>query len=367
MTLTDRKIRYVVIGAGKIAQVAVLPAFQHAAENSTLVGIVSSDADKRAVLAKRYAVPHAGDYDHLEELLEVARADAAYIAVPNGLHREITERVARAGVHVLCEKPMAETVDDCTAMIDVCKQRGVKLMVAYRLHFEAANLSAIEIVKSGVLGEPRIFSSVFTSMVPQGDVRTQGELVGGALYDLGVYQINAARYLFQDEPVEVLASCQTGFDERFTDVDGTTTAILRFSSGRVAQLTASLAATRSSSYRIIGTQGELRVEPAFDYTTELKHHLTIGDKTSVRSFPVRDQFAPELLHFSECILHDREPEPSGEEGRADVRIVRAIFRAAETGKAVMLTPYARSTRPGIEHELHCPPVPEVAPVHARSH
>lgn len=367
MTLSERKIRYVVIGAGKIAQVAVLPAFEHATDNSTLVGIVSRDADKRTLLAKHYGIPHACDYDHLEDLLGIARADAAYIALPNGLHREVTERCARAGVHVLCEKPMAETVDDCTAMIEVCRQHAVKLMIGYRLHFEAANLSAIEIVKSGVLGEPRIFSSVFTGMVPPGDVRTQGELVGGALYDLGVYPINAARYLFQDEPVEVLASCQTGFDERFTDVDGTTTAILRFSSGRVAQLTASLAAAPSSSYRILGTEGELRVEPAFDYTTELKHYLTIGDKTSVRTFQVRDQFAPELLHFSDCILRDREPEPSGEEGRADVRIVRAIFRSAETGKAVMLTPYMRSTRPGIEHELHCPPVQAPPPVQARSH
>ncbi|MEY4580942.1 MAG: hypothetical protein RL701_5645 [Pseudomonadota bacterium] len=365
MAQSERKIRYVVIGAGHIAQVAVLPAFQHANENSELVGIVSSDAEKRDVLAQRHKLAFAVDYDDLEQALKDAHVDAAYVAVPNGLHRELTERVARAGVHVLCEKPMAESVDDCRAMIAVCKDSGVKLMIAYRLHFEAANLSAIACVKSGVVGEPRIFSSVFTQMVRQGDVRTQGELAGGALYDMGVYAINAARYIFQDEPVEVLASCQTNFDERFTDVDATTTAILRFSGGRVAQFTASLAAASVSSYRVIGTLGELRVEPAYDYKLPLTHHLTIGDKTSTRCFPPGDQFAPELVHFSDCILHDREPAPSGEEGLADVRIVRAIFRSAETGKAVVLTPYHPSSRPSIEQELHLPPVQKVEPVKAR--
>lgn len=364
MAQSERRIRYAVIGAGNIAQTAVLPAFTHAQENSQLVGLVSSDAQKREVLAKRYGLSHAADYEDLEELLEAAGVDAAYLSVPNGLHRELTERIARTGVHVLCEKPMAETVDDCTAMIDVCKQNHVKLMVAYRLHFEAANLSAIELVKSGVLGEPRIFSSTFTQMVRAGDVRTQGELAGGALYDMGVYAINAARYLFQDEPVEVLASCQTGLDERFTDVDATTTAILRFTSGRVAQFTASLAAASVSAYRIVGTLGDLRVEPAYDYTVPLTHYLTLGDKISTQTFPVRDQFAPELVHFSDCILHDKEPEPSGEEGRADVRIVRAIFRSAELGKAVVLTPYTPASRPSIQQERHCPPVPAVEPLKA---
>jgi predicted dehydrogenase len=365
MAQSERKIRYVVIGAGNIAQVAVLPAFEHAQRNSQLVGIVSSDAEKRAALAERYKLQsptQVVDYDGLEALLAREKVAAAYIAVPNALHRELTERVAKAGVHVLCEKPMAESVDDCNAMIDVCKANNVKLMVAYRLHFEAANLTAIEVVRSGVLGEPRIFSSVFTQMVRTGDVRTQGELAGGALYDMGVYAINAARYLFQDEPVEVLASCQTGF----SNVDATTTAILRFSGGRVAQLTASLAAAHVSDYRIVGTQGDLRVEPAYGYTQPITHYLTVAGKTTIRKFPAGDQFAPELLHFSECILQDREPAPSGAEGLADVRIVRAIFRSAETGKAVVLTPYGRDTRPSIELEQHLPPVQKIEPVKAPS-
>jgi predicted dehydrogenase len=366
MTKPEGRVRYAVVGAGNIAQVAVLPAFEHAKENSELVAIVSSDADKRKALSERYRLKVTGGYDELEQVLERSGADAVYLAVPNAMHRELTERAARAGRHVLCEKPMAETVEDCEAMIAVCKEHNVRLMIAYRLHFEEANLRAVELVQSGKLGELCIFSSIFSQEVRPGDVRTKGELVGGALYDMGVYPINAARYLFRDEPDEVFATCITGSDGRFENVDQTTSAILRFPGGRVAQLTASLAAASVSSYRIVGTMGDLRVEPAFDYVRELKHYLTIGEKTSEQVFPRRDQFAPELVTFSNCVLEGREPEPSGEEGLADVRIVRAIFRSAETGKTVRLTPFSRSQRPSLAQEMHKPPVQHIEAVNAPS-
>jgi predicted dehydrogenase len=366
MTKAERRVRYAVVGAGNIAQVAILPAFEHAKENSELVAIVSSDAEKRKALSERYQLKATGDYAEFEQVLEKSGANAVYLAVPNALHRELTERAARAGCHVLCEKPMAETVEDCEAMIAVCKEHGVRLMIAYRLHFEEANLRAVELAQSGKLGELCIFSAIFSQEVRPGDVRTKGELVGGALYDMGVYPINAARYLFRDEPDEVFATCVTGADGRFENVDQTTSAILRFPGGRVAQLTASLAAGSVSTYRIVGTMGDLRVEPAFDYVRELKHYLTIGEKTSEQIFPRRDQFAPELVTFSNCILEGREPEPSGEEGLADVRIVRAIFRSGETGKAVRLTPFSRSQRPSLAQEMHKPPVEHISTIHAPS-
>jgi predicted dehydrogenase len=366
MTESERKVRYAVVGAGNIAQVAVLPAFAHAQENSELVAIVSSDAEKREVLGQRYHVKITGSYDELEQVLERSKADAVYVAVPNAMHREMTERAARMGVHVLCEKPMAETVEDCEAMIKVCKEHNVRLMIAYRLHFEEANLRAVELAQSGKLGELRIFTSIFSQEVRPGDVRTKGELAGGALYDMGVYPINAARYLFRDEPDEVFATCISGGDGRFENVDETTTAILRFPGGRVAQLTASLSAASVSTYRVVGTIGDLRVEPAYDYVRELKHYLTIGEKTTEQVFPKRDQFAPELVTFSNCVLSGTEPEPSGEEGLADVRIVRAIFRSGETGKTVRLTPFSRSKRPGLSQEMQKPAVERISTVNAPS-
>jgi predicted dehydrogenase len=234
-------------------------------------------------------------------------------------------------------------------------------MVAYRLHFEEASLSAIEIAKSGALGEPKIFSSVFSHVVRAGDIRLDPKLAGGACYDLGVYCINAARNLFQSEPISVFAS---SIDKHGTD--DTTTAILHFSGDRIAEFTVSNSAAGTSSYRIVGTQGDLRVEPAFEYVEALEHHLTIDGKTKTKSFPVRDQFAPELVYFSRCILEDKEPEPSGEEGICDVAVVEAILKSARDRRVIELPPRVRQQRPNMSQEMHKPPVGKQKPVNAPS-
>jgi predicted dehydrogenase len=355
------KIRYAVIGAGNIAQVAVLPAFAHAKKNSELVALVSSDSQKRSELCREYGLEHAGDYGELERVVSEAEADAVYIATPNSLHMDYTLRAAALGLHVLCEKPLATTVADCEAMAEACEQAHVKLMVAYRLHFEEANLRAIEAVRSGKLGEPRLFSSVFTHVVRPGDIRERPELGGGATFDLGVYCINAARNLFADEPCSVHAVTR----ER-DGIDDTTTVTLRFSQERLAQFTVSNSIAGISSYRIAGTQGDLRVEPAYEYYDKLEHHLTVDGKTSSTSFGKRDQFAPELEYFSACILDDREPEPGAHEAIADLRVVEAILLSARTGKAVNLPSRPHGRGPSLEQEDRKPPVSKRTPVHAPS-
>src|SRR5215211_1906007 len=166
----QQKVRYAVVGLGHIAQVAVLPAFAHA-ENSELAALVSDDPEKLEKLGRRYKVKARFSYNQYEECLRSGSVDAVYIALPNHLHRPYSEQAARAGVHVLCEKPMAVTEDDCLSMIRVAEENGVKLMVAYRLHFEEANLKAIELVQGGKLGDPRLFESVFTMQVKAGDIR----------------------------------------------------------------------------------------------------------------------------------------------------------------------------------------------------
>ncbi|MGC4001847.1 MAG: Gfo/Idh/MocA family oxidoreductase [Pirellulales bacterium] len=191
-----RKVRYAVVGMGHIAQSAVLPAFSHA-ENAKLQAIVSDDAKKRKEIAAKYNLDQAVAYEDLDDLLNRGDVDAVYIALPNSMHREYVTRAAKAGVHVLCEKPLGVDVDDCQAMIDACQDAGVRLMTAYRLHFEKANMRAVEIVNSGKIGEPRLFSSVFTMNVKEGDIRLRKDLGGGTLYDIGIYCINAARYLFR--------------------------------------------------------------------------------------------------------------------------------------------------------------------------
>jgi predicted dehydrogenase len=358
---SNTRVRYAVVGAGNIAQVAVLPAFAHAKSNSELVALISSDPEKRSELGKRYGLDFVGDYQDLEVVLEKGRVDAVYIATPNTLHKTYALRAAAAGAHVLCEKPLAPSVADCEAIVEACESAGVKLMVAYRLHFEEANLKAIELVKSGKLGEPRLFESVFSHLVRPGDIRTDPELGGGAMLDLGVYCVNAARNLFRAEPSLVFATA-----ENRDGVDDTTTAILRFPGGKVAQFTVSNSMAGVSSYRICGSEGDLRVEPAYEYAEKNEHHLTLEGKTKSESFSKRDQFAPELEYFSRCILEDRTPEPNGEEGIDDVRVIEAILQSADTGKPVPLEPRQRARRPGLAQESKKPAVGKQATVNAPS-
>jgi predicted dehydrogenase len=348
-----KKIRYAVVGLGHLAQVAVLPAFKNTS-NSSLAAIVSGDSQKLKRLSQKYNLEHVFSYDDYDRAL--TEVDAVYLVLPNHLHREYVVRAAEAGVHVLCEKPMAVTEEDCKAMIEAADANKVKLMIAYRLHFEEANLEAIRLLKSGKLGNPRIFDSAFSQQVADDNVRvTQPvEKGGGPVYDMGIYCINAARYLFQGEPTAVLASSANNGEKRFRGIDEMTSVVMHFPGERLASFTCSFGAADVSRYSVIGTKGSLTAEPAYDYSIGLRHQLTIGEKTTTRSFPRRDQFAAELIYFSECILKDREPEPSGWEGLADVRIVRAIYESARTGKAVELAGLPAKKKPTMRQEIHRP-------------
>lgn len=358
-------IRYAVVGLGHIAQHAVLPAFQNAA-NTRLQALVSGDAEKRSELQKRYGISKTYTYEQYDDCLKSGEIDAVYIALPDALHREYTVRAARQGIHVLCEKPMAETEQDCIAMIQAAADHKVKLMIAYRLHFDAANLEAIRTIETGKLGEVRIFSSLNTQNVVNGNVRLDEHLGGGPLYDMGVYCINAARYLFRSEPLEVFCTHASRQDERFREVPEMSAAMLRFPGDRLAQFTCSYGASHTSWYRVVGTDGDLVMDPAFEYESEMKQTVTRGEKPAQRTFPKRDQFGPELSYFADCILQDAEPEPSGWEGLSDIRIVEALNRSAREQRWVALPVLERSRRPQPSQRIDQPPVPEPELVQAES-
>jgi predicted dehydrogenase len=361
--MPKRLIRYAVVGCGHIAQVAVLPAFGNARRNSKLVAIVSGDALKREELRKKYEVAKAVPYEQYDELLRSGDIDAVYIALPNSMHAEYTERAARAGIHVLCEKPMAVAEAECELMGRAAREHKVKLMVAYRLHFERANLEAVEIARSGRIGEPRLFTSTFTMSVVPDNIRVKRALGGGVLYDIGIYCINAARSLFRAEPIEVRA-ISAGV---IGDVEESVSALLRFPNERLASFTCSFGATKVSEYRLVGTKGELAVDPAYEYAKPLEHRLALdGNVVSERRFAKRDQFAPELLYFSDCVLQNRDPEPSAEEGLADVRVIRALYQAIERGQPVELAPFERREHPSLEQEIRRPPIEKPAVIHAQA-
>jgi predicted dehydrogenase len=348
-----RKVRYAVVGLGHIAQVAVLPAFANS-PNSELFALVSSDTEKLKKLGKLYKLEHlysCGDYGRA-----LSNVDAVYLAVPNHLHREYAERAAAAGVHVLCEKPMAVTEEDCLAMIKASRLNHVKLMIAYRLHFEAGNLAAIDLAKSGKLGDLRVFTSEFSQQVAEGNVRVAepASRGGGAVYDMGVYCINAARYLFRDEPIEVSAVAASTRNTRFGRVEEMDSVVMRFPHERLATFICSFGAAHVSRYSLLGSKGSLRADPAYGYANDIKLEIIIGEKTHTNTFPKRDQFAAELIYFSDCILKDKDPEPSGREGLADVRIVEAIYESIRAKQPVALLPLPEKRGPARSQTIRRP-------------
>ncbi len=363
----QRQIRYAVVGLGHIAQVAVLPAFAHARENSQLTALVSDDPKKLKTLGRRYHVDHLFSYREYDDCLRSGMVDAVYIALPNHLHADYSIRAARAGIHVLCEKPMAVTEKECWAMLRAGERAGTKLMIAYRLHFEEANMTAVRIVRSGKLGNPRFFTSAFSMQVRPDNIRTDREKGGGTLYDIGIYCINAARYLFGAEPTEVVAfSSANKKDPRFKEIDETTSALLRFPDDRLAVFTSSFGAADVASYRLVGTKGDVRLEQAYEYVYPIDLFVTVKGKSRKQTFRKRDQFAPELIYFSNCILNNKRPEPSGAEGLADVRIIEALYRSAKRRRPVKIEAVRQRQRPSIKQTIHRPAVDKPALVHTES-
>lgn len=354
---SKRQVGFAVIGLGHIAQAAVLPAFRHAKE-ARLVALVSTDERKRRELARRYGCEAYAAHD-LDLVLDRPDVDAVYIAEPNDLHAEFAVRAAREGVHVLCEKPLATSEEQCLRIINACRESGVKLMTAYRLHFEPANLAVVKLVEDGRIGEPRIFSSVFSYQVKPGNIRVSADRGGGAIWDLGIYCINAARYLFRDDPVELFAMrADRPGDPRFAEVHEGMSVLLRFPGNRLAQFTVSFGAYEQDQYRLVGSRGSLELEQAYEYVGRRTLRVSVDGRVRRRVFPQTDQFAPELVAFSRAVLGDTEIEPDGEEGLRDVRVIVAALKSARERKPLVLSWQARARRPEPADRIWRPPVRE---------
>jgi len=247
-------------------------------------------------------------------------------------------RAAAHGIHVLCEKPMAPTEEECVEMIEACERARVKLMIAYRLHFQAGNLHVLDLIKKGSIGDPHVFSSVFAYQVREGNTRIQARAGAGPLFDIGVYCINAARYVFGAEPIAVHAHrIENDSDERFKDVEEGVAATLRFPHGRVASFICSYGASDRQHYEVIGTKGVIDVEEAYTHAGPMAVSVTKHGRKTRKRFGKSDQIAAEIIYFTRCVREDIEPEPSGREGLIDVHIIRAIDEAASTGREVEIS------------------------------
>jgi predicted dehydrogenase len=202
-------------------------------------------------------------------------------------------------------------------MIEAADASHTRLMIAYRLHFVEGNLEAIHLGESGTLGNLRIFTSTFAQQVDQDNIRLREKVEsgGGPVYDIRVYCINAARYLFRDEPTEVFATTANHGEPRFRNTEEMTTVVMRFPNERLATFTCSFGAAAIDCCILIGTKALRVADPAYEYSKAVKLNVTAEEKTAERVFPKGDQFAAELVYFSDCILTNREPEPSGAEGQ----------------------------------------------------
>lgn len=363
-----KRIRYAVIGLGHIAQTAVLPAFKNAKSNSELVALVSGDERKLKKLSRQYKVSSTYTYEQYDDLLASGEIDAVYIATPNTDHQVFAEKAAEKGIHILCEKPLAADQESCHSMIRKSRENKVHAMVAYRLHFEPANLKAIEFAQGKKLGDLRFFNSIFSYNIKDEDnIRLQLNKAGGPLHDIGVYCINASRYLFRAEPTEVFAFAATNpHDNRFKEVDEMMSVSMKFPDNRLAQFTCSFGAAATARFDIVGTKGSVTLDSAYEYAAPMEMTVTINEKKQKLKFKKHDQFGPEITYFSDCILKNKTPEPSFVEGLADVAIVEAILESLQRRVPVQVTRIQKESRPTPAQKIRKPAISKPNSVHVTS-
>ena len=334
-----KKIGFAIVGLGRLSINQILPAFARC-ERSKVVAFVTGSREKGEKLAARYGVntKNIYNYQNFETLRENPEVDVVYIVLPNGMHAEYTIRAAKAGKHVLSEKPMANTPKDCEEMIRACREGKRKLMVAYRCRYEPYNQALIKISREGELGPIRaVISDRGFNIGDPTQWRLKKDLAGGgSLMDIGIYALQAARYTTGEEPTEVNAMEFTDrSDPRFKEVEDMINFQLRFPSGALAQCTSSYGYAGQNRIRVVGTKGWAELEPATSYTG-LRMRVRKGSAIEERDLGQRDQFALEMDHMSECLLHDKDPHTPGEEGLRDLRIMMAIYESARTGKTIRL-------------------------------
>lgn len=341
----DKKVRYAIVGLGDIAQEDMMPGVEHTG-NSEITALVTSDPEKASELGKMYKVDATYTYQQFADALQSGTFDAIYLATPNWRHAEFIVPALQAGLHVLTEKPLEVSTAKCQEILDAAKVSTAKLMVAYRLHFEPGTLDSIAKIRSGKIGQVHTFTSTFAQPLDPTNHRAHSGHLAGPVLDMGPYPVNAARYMFSDEPVEVVSAVgvrhpESGFDQDFDDSVAIT---LRFPNNRLAQFTLSYYGGPVNSLTVVGTEGSLLLDPAYMFGQPVEQTLAVGEKKHKTSFKNTDHFGGELKYFSDCILNNTEPEPDGEEGFADVRVLEGVLAALKSGSSVKLAPFTRTKR-----------------------
>jgi predicted dehydrogenase len=339
-----RRVGWAVAGLGHFATSYQIPALGRA-RYSELKGLVSGNPEKAAEIARRTGVDQGSvySYETFDQIADNPEIDVVYVITPNSLHRDLVVRAFEAGKHVMVEKPMATTPEDCEAMIAARDAAGKKLMVAYRAHFEPVNLMAATMIREGQLGDLTFMSSdhhrPLDPSTPKDQWRMRRELAGGGSFiDIGIYSLNGTIWFMDEVPSALSArTWSPEGDERFAEVEAVCTVQLRFPSGRLATLSSGYIADKKR-IDAWGSQAVAVLDPATEYMgNQLRVSTSEGTEDKQSEFGSQVQFDREIDHLSQAILNDTEVLTPGEMGLRDVRLIQAIYQsAAETGRWIEL-------------------------------
>jgi predicted dehydrogenase len=326
-------VGFAVLGLGNLAQTQILPAFR-GMQTAKLVALVSRDLAKARRLGEMHGAAFA--YDSLDECLANPQVEAVYIATPPGAHSQEVNAVARAGRHVLCEKPLAVTAPEAAEMVATCARQSVLLMTAYRKCFEPSMIFTRDLILSGRLGALKILHSSFSERHahPQTSppwILDRTLAGGGPLMDLGVYCVHAARWLAGEIPTSVSAFQWTHDRSLFREVEEGIAFSMYFASGLVAQASTCYSAALNSMLYLEGTLGSVSLTPAFPYEHARVLNARLGDELLHREFPVVDEFGPQIDAFSQAVRGGPRPLSCGRDGYLDMAIMEAIYGAAQAG------------------------------------
>jgi predicted dehydrogenase len=329
---SQKPVGYAAIGLGTISDI-----FMRACSLSNkakITALVTGHPDtKGAKYAEMYGIPKTSiyTYETFDRIRDNKSVDAVYVGLPNSMHCAYTTRAAQAGKHVLCEKPMAISSAECRQMIDACRKANVKLMIAYRIHYDPTWMQALDIIKSGDIGQMESFQGGFFGQQPAGAWRLSKKLGGGgALMDLGIYPLNAIRHITGEEPADFTATISTRDKSgRFSEVEQSMEWTMKFPSGIIAACGCSYGQRGPSVLSMNGGKGYLVMEPAFNYDG-IRLHGEVGGKQieQVSTGKLPFQFVLEADHFADCVRDNKEPESPGQEGLNDMLAIEAIYKAA---------------------------------------
>jgi predicted dehydrogenase len=329
------KLGWALCGLGSLSTNQIAPALQKT-KHCRLAGIVTGTLEKAQKWQSQYGIPKKNiyTYDTIAQMADNRDIDVVYVVTPNSLHAKYTIAAAKAGKHVFSEKPMEVSSEAAQSMIDACKAADRKLGVAYRCQFEPHHLECMRLAREKEFGDLRVIEANFG--FPIGDP-TQWRLRkalagGGALMDVGVYALQATRYLSGEEPVSVTAVETKTDPVKFAEVDESITWQAKFPSGVIGNCSTSFNASGMGRFRAHAQKGWFGLEPAFNYGG-IRGMRSDGKEIA---FPAVDHFATEMDDFAQCILENRPTKVPGEEGLRDVKILMAIYESARTGQTVKL-------------------------------